>query len=119
MVWNWIRKTWKSAKRLFSQAPWARTWARTRKVSLSDDMNKKFIIKICINSDDPEMIAFITFDTHYIASIKKRRGTTNLEIEIFAPVGPITSWFFPLNDFLDAIAFAKKQLVDIQKIMRS
>lgn len=79
-------------------------------------MNKKFAIEISSDLDYEEMIAHICYENHTVAIVTQEKGLENMEIEILTPKGEIETWVFPLNDFLNALQFAKKKLTEMQKI---
>jgi hypothetical protein len=85
-------------------------------VLLKKDMNKKFTIEVCSDLVYEEMVADVTYENHTIAMITQENGIDNMEIEIFFPENEIKSWKFPLNDFIESIASAKKCLIEMQKL---
>lgn len=83
-------------------------------VLLKKDMNKKFTVEVCSDLDYEEMVADVSYGNHTIAMITQENG--NMEIEIFLPEKEIKSLKFPLNDFIESIVFAKKCLIEMQKL---
>lgn len=79
-------------------------------------MNKKFTVEVCSDLDYEEMVADVSYENHTIAMITQENGIDNMEIEIFLPEKEIKSWKFPLNDFIENIVFAKKCLIEMQKL---
>lgn len=80
------------------------------------DMNKKFTIEVCSDLDYEEMVADISYENHTIAMITQENGIDNMVIEIFSPKEKLKSWKFSLNDFMETIAVAKKNLIEMQKL---
>ena len=85
-------------------------------VLLRDSMNKKFIIEVCSDLDYEEMVADVSYENHTIATVTQENGIDAMEIEIFTPSGGMQSWKFLLNDFMEAITFAKNRLVEMKKL---
>lgn len=79
-------------------------------------MNEKFEVEICSDLDYEEMVADVSYENHTIAMITQEKGIDNMEIEIFSPEQEIKSWKFPLDDFIKIIEFAKKTLIEMQKL---
>jgi len=78
-------------------------------------MNKKFKVEICSDLDYEEMVSYISFENHQIAIITQEKGIDNMEIEIFSPE-EMHSWKLPMDDFVETILFAKKTLIEMQKL---
>ncbi len=85
-------------------------------VLLKNNMNKKFTVEVCSDLDYEEMVADVSYENHIIATITQENGINNMEIELFPPEEPKKSWNFPLDDFVEVIAFAKKCLIKMQKL---
>jgi hypothetical protein len=83
---------------------------------LRNNMNKKFTVEVCSDLNYEEMVADVSYENHTIATITQENGIDNMEIEIFPPSEEIQSWKFLLSDFLEAIIFAKKRLIEMQKL---
>ncbi len=79
------------------------------------NMNKKFTVEVCSDLDYEEMVADVSYENHTVATITQENGIDNMEIEIFFPTETST-WTFPLNDFIETIVFAKKCLIEMQKL---
>lgn len=79
-------------------------------------MNKKFTVEVCSDLDYEEMVADVSYENQTIAMITQEKGIDNMEIEIFLPEKKIKSLKFPLNDFIASIVFAKKCLIEMQKL---
>lgn len=79
-------------------------------------MKDKFKIRLCSDLDYEEMVADISYENYTVATITQEKGIDNMEIEIFPPEKPTKSWKFSLNDFVEIIAFAKKSLIEMQKL---
>jgi hypothetical protein len=79
-------------------------------------MNKKFIVEICSDLDYEELVADVSYENHTIATITQENGIDNMEIKIFTPTKDIKFWQFLLDDFIHAITFAKKRLIEMQKL---
>lgn len=77
-------------------------------------MKNNFRIRICSDLDYEELVADICYDNYKIATIMQDKGKDNMEIEIFFSVDENESWKFPLNDFMEAISIAKKQLIEVE-----
>ena len=78
-------------------------------------MNKKLTVEVCSDLDYEEMVADICYEDHTIAMITQENGINNMQIEIFTPE-ETNSWSFCLDDFIDIIVFAKKRLIEMQKL---
>lgn len=76
-------------------------------VLLRGDMNNKFRIVMCSDLEKEEMVADVFLENHMIATINQDKGLDNMEIEIFTP-DEDNKWTLPLDDFIEAIQFAKK-----------
>lgn len=73
--------------------------------------SKKFTVEIVGDLDYEELVADICWNkTHTVAMITQENGVENMEIEIFVPAGGLTTWKFPLDDFLKTLEKAKKVL---------
>lgn len=75
---------------------------------------EKFRILICSDLDYEEMVADICYEDLTIAIITQENGIENMEIKIL-PIDE-NSCSFPLNDFIETIIFAKKRLIEMQKL---
>lgn len=79
-------------------------------------MNKKFTTVICSDLDYEEMVADIRYLNHTLATITQENGLDKMEIEIYSPTGEIKTWKFDVDELVDAILFAKKRLILMQKL---
>ena len=82
---------------------------------LRGNMNNKFTIKLCSDLDYEEMVADISYENHTIAMISQDEGIDRMKIVLFIPSGGLMSIDLPLDDFMNAIQFAKKCLIETQK----
>ncbi len=79
------------------------------------NVQNKFRVRICSDSNYEEMVADVCYDNNTIAMITQENGVNNMKIEIFAANTEIKSWTFPLNDFIENIQFAKNRLIEMQQ----
>ncbi len=75
----------------------------------SINMDNKFTIEICSDLDYEEMVADISYENDVVAIITQEDGIENMKIQILSPASN-ESWNFILDDFIEAIGFAKKTL---------
>ena len=85
-------------------------------VLLSGIMTKKFGLRICSDLDHEEIVVDVCWDHTTIATVNQDYGLDNLEIELFPPPKDIESWKFPYEDFVRILEFAKKKLIEMQKL---
>ena len=76
----------------------------------------KFQICICSDLDYEEMVADVSYENHTIAMITQEHEIDKMEIEIFPIEENLRSRTFPLNDFIEVVIFAKKCLIEMQKL---
>jgi len=74
-----------------------------------------FIVEISSNLDYEDIVANILYDEETVAIISQEKGLENLEIEIFSSVEE-KPWKFFFDDFFNALQFAKKRLIEMQKL---
>ena len=73
-------------------------------------MDNDFKIRFCSDLDYEEMVVDVCWKSNTIATINQEKGIRNIEIKIFSPPEGLSSWNFPLNDLLEILLFAKKNL---------
>jgi len=79
-------------------------------------MQNEFRIRICSDLDYEEMVADICYENKFVAMITQENGIDKMEIEIFPSEQTSKSWIFQVDDFLKIIMFAKKRLIEMQKL---
>jgi len=79
-------------------------------------MNDKFRIILCSDLDYEEMVADICYEDYTIALLTQEKGIDNMEIEILPLPSNIKPFKIPLDGFIRIINFAKKRLIEMQKI---
>jgi hypothetical protein len=78
-------------------------------------MNNNFRIRICSDLDYEEMVADICFKNNTIAIVSQEKGIDNMEIEILITNDALNRKF-PLDEFIEVVAMAKKCLIEMQKL---
>ncbi len=71
---------------------------------------------MCSDLDYEEMVADICYDNQTVAMITQENGIDNMEIEIYPHDEQKKSWNFPLDDFIEVLAVAKKGLIKMIKL---
>jgi len=75
----------------------------------------QFIIEISSDLDYEDLVANVLYEEETVAIVSQEQGLDKLEIEIFSP-GDKEPWKFFFHDFLNALLFAKKRLIQMQKL---
>lgn len=78
-------------------------------------MNKKFSILLCGDLDFEEMVADVCYENHTIATLTQENGIDRMEIEI-AGLTDHKIISIPLNEFIEVLNLAKKNLIETQKL---
>ena len=78
-------------------------------------MNNSFSIRMCSDLDYEEMVADICWGNDTVALISQENGTENMEIEIYQPLENMSSWKFPLDEFVNIVQAAKKRLIEMNR----
>ena len=78
-------------------------------------MQERLKILICSDLDYEKLVADVAYDNQTVATISQENGIDKMEIVIFPP-DTIDAWSFPLDEFVEIISFAKKRLVEMQKL---
>lgn len=76
-------------------------------------MNSRFTIELSSDLDYEEMVVYISLDEELIAILNCEKGVDNLEFELSSREKVAS---VPFEDYLQALAFAKKTLIQSEKI---
>lgn len=79
------------------------------------NMHNNFRIRICSDLDYEEMVADICFKNNTIAIVSQEKGIDNMEIKILINNCALDRKF-PLDEFIEVLALAKKYLIEMQKL---
>ena len=71
-----------------------------------------FSIRICSDLEYENMVADICWKNNTVATITQENDSENMEIELCQPSGNV-SWNFPLDEFINTLKFAKKELKEM------
>ena len=74
-----------------------------------------FKIRICSDLDYEGMVADVCWNNNTVVTINQDQGIDKFEVELFPPVDQ-NSWNFPLDEFIENLNQAKKQLKEMQKL---
>ena len=77
-------------------------------------MNSRFIVELSSDLNYEEMVVYISLDEEHIATLNCEKGIDNLELELF-PVNAKKKILIPFEDYLSALVFARKTLIQSQK----
>lgn len=75
-------------------------------------MNSRFRIELSSDLDYEEMVVYISLDEQVLALLNCEKGLDNLELEIYS-LDSETTMLIPYLDYLEAIEFAEKTLVEV------
>ncbi|WP_068469663.1 hypothetical protein [Candidatus Protochlamydia phocaeensis] len=78
-------------------------------------MEKNFEVRLCSDLDYEEMVADIVHKNNTFATVSQEKGIDKMEIEIFPPAKS-SSWIFYLDDLINILLSAKKNLTESKKI---
>lgn len=79
-------------------------------------MKKKFRIRLCSDLDYEEMVADVCYMNDTLGIINQDKGVDAMEIRIYHPNDLNASWQLPLDELIETLQLAKKNLKESEKI---